>query len=161
MVLRKGWVEVAGFSLRVTGGPMANISASDSAHSSIPSPPNAGEGEKHQRRGNMRTRFLFVAAAVLLAPLVFAQNTPQVAGVEPSSGKVNDTITLTGQNLGKESVSAVFLSDDKNDFKAAVVEQSAEKIVVKVPQVKSGRYNISIQVGDKLFIKPVRFTVDE
>jgi hypothetical protein len=41
------------------------------------------------------------------------------------------------------------------------VEQSAEKIVVKVPQVKSGRYNISIQVGDKLFIKPVRFTVDE
>jgi hypothetical protein len=84
-----------------------------------------------------------------------------VAGVEPSSGKVNDSITLTGQNLGKESVSAVYLSDDKNDFKAAVVEQSAEKIVVKVPQVKSGRYNISIQVGDKLFIKPVRFTVDE
>jgi hypothetical protein len=104
---------------------------------------------------------VFLAAAVLLVPLLFAQSTPQVAGVEPSSGKVNDSITLTGQNLGKESVSAVYLSDDKNDFKAAVVEQSAEKIVVKVPQVKSGRYNISIQVGDKLFIKPVRFTVDE
>ncbi len=140
---------------------MANISASDSAPSSIPSLPSAKEGKKHQRRGNTRTRVMFLAAAVLLAPLIFAQSTPQVAGVEPSSGKVNDTITLTGQNLGKESVSAVFLSDDKNDFKAAVVEQSAEKIVVKVPQVKSGRYNISIQVGDKLFIKPVRFTVDE
>lgn len=140
---------------------MANISASDSGPISIASLPNTREGKKRQRRGNTRTRFLFLAAAVLLAPLIFAQSTPQVAGVEPASGKVNDTITLTGQNLGKESVSAVFLSDDKNDFKAAVVEQSAEKIVVKVPQVKSGRYNISIQVGDKLFIKPVRFTVDE
>jgi len=42
-----------------------------------------------------------------------------------------------------------------------VVEQGAEKIVVKVPQVKSGNYNVSIQVGDKLFIKPVRFKVQE
>jgi hypothetical protein len=140
---------------------MANISASDSSPISIASLPNTREGKNRYRCGNTRTRFLFLAAAVLLAPLTFAQNTPQVAGVDPPSGKVNDTITLTGQNLGKESVSAVFLSDDKNDFKAAVVEQSAEKIVVKVPQVKSGRYNISIQVGDKLFIKPVRFTVDE
>jgi hypothetical protein len=162
MVLRKGWVKVVGFSLRIIrGGPMANILASDSAPSSTVSLPNAREGKKHQRSGNTRTRFVFLAAAVLLVPLLFAQSTPQVAGVEPSSGKVNDSITLTGQNLGKESVSAVYLSDDKNDFKAAVVEQSAEKIVVKVPQVKSGRYNISIQVGDKLFIKPVRFTVDE
>ena len=140
---------------------MANISASDCGPSTIPSLPNARKGRKHQRSGNTRTRLVFLAAAVMLAPLIFAQSTPQVAGVEPSSGKVNDSITLTGQNLGKESVSAVYLSDDKNDFKAAVVEQSAEKIVVKVPQVKSGRYNISIQVGDKLFIKPVRFTVDE
>lgn len=140
---------------------MANISASETSPSRIPTLPNASEGKKHERGGNRRARFVFLAAAILLAPLSFAQSAPQVAGVEPPSGKVNDSITLTGQNLGKESVSAVYLSDDKNDFKAVVVEQSAEKIVVKVPQVKSGRYNISIQVGDKLFIKPVRFTVDE
>jgi hypothetical protein len=32
---------------------------------------------------------------------------------------------------------------------------------VKIPQVKAGGYNISIQVGDKLFIKPVKFKVEE
>jgi hypothetical protein len=98
---------------------------------------------------------------VLLSPLLFAQSTPQITGVEPPSGKVNDTVTISGQNLGKDAVSAVYLSDDKNDYRATVVEQGAEKIVVKVPQVKSGNYNVSIQVGDKLFIKPVRFKVQE
>jgi len=98
---------------------------------------------------------------VLLSPLLFAQNTPQITGVEPPSGKVNDSVTISGQNLGKDAVSAVYLSDDKNDYRATVVEQGAEKIIVKVPQVKSGNYNVSIQVGDKLFIKPVRFKVQE
>ncbi len=100
-------------------------------------------------------------AAVLLAPLILAQSTPQLTGVDPSSGKVNDTVTLSGQNLGKEFVSSVFLSDEKSDYKAAIVEQKADTIVVKVPDVKPGGYNVSLQVGDKIFIKPVRFTVQE
>ena len=74
---------------------------------------------------------------------------------------MNDSVTASGQNLGKDAVSAVYLSDDKNDYRATVVDQSQAKIVVKVPQVKSGNYNVSIQVGDKLFIKPVRFKVQE
>ncbi len=81
--------------------------------------------------------------------------------MDPSSGKVNDTVTVAGENLAKTEVSAVFLSDDKNDYKATVVDQTAEKIVIKVPQVKPGGYNVSIQVGDKLFIKPVKFKVLE
>ena len=85
----------------------------------------------------------------------------QVTSVDPSSGKVNDTITLAGENLGKGSVSAVFLSDDKDDYKATIVDQSADKIVAKVPQVKAGAYNVSIQVGDKLYIKPVKFRVEQ
>jgi hypothetical protein len=36
--------------------------------------------------------------------------------LEPSSGKVNASVTLAGENLGKSSVSAVFLSDDKTDY---------------------------------------------
>ncbi len=81
--------------------------------------------------------------------------------VEPSSGKVNDNITLTGDHLGKDSVSAVFLSDEKDDFKAVVVEQTDNKIIIKVPQVKPGNYNVSLQVGDKIFIEPVRFKVQQ
>ena len=110
---------------------------------------------------NARRSRLLVAAAILLSPLALAQNAAQVTSVDPSSGKVNDTITVSGNNLGKASVSSVFLSDDKSDFKAAIVDQGDDKITMKVPQVKAGDYNISIQVGDKLFIKPVKFKVQE
>ena len=109
------------------------------------------------------TLALLVAAALLtlLGPLLFAQGSPLVTGVDPSSGKVNDTVTVAGENLGKDTVSAVFLSDDKTDHKATLIEQNAEKIVMKVPQVRPGRYNISVQKGNAIYIQPVRFTVQE
>jgi len=110
-------------------------------------------------RPSKQVSFGVLAAAVLLTAFAFAQGAPRVATVMPSSGKVNDTVTLTGANLGKNSVSAVFLSDDKDDYKAQVVDQAAEKIVMKVPQVKPGSYNVSVQSADKIFIMPVRFTV--
>jgi hypothetical protein len=106
-------------------------------------------------------RWLFLAGVVLFSSLAVAQNAPQVTGVDPDSGKVNDTVTVSGSNLGKATVSSVFLSDDKNDYKAVIVEQSDDKITMKVPQVKPGDYNVSVQVGDKLFIKPVKFKVEQ
>ena len=115
---------------------------------------------RHARK-EISGKFLFLAAAILLARMVFAQSSPQITGVDPPSGKVNDTVTVMGENLGKGSVSAVFLSDDKTDYKATVVEQSDEKIVMKVPQVKPGNYNISVQVGNTVLIKPVRFSVEQ
>jgi len=96
---------------------------------------------------------------VFLTPFVLAQGSPKVTSVDPAMGKVNDTVTVIGENLGKGSVSAVFLSDDKNDSKASVVDQATEKITIKIPQVKVGSYNISIQTGDKIMILPVRFEV--
>jgi len=112
------------------------------------------------RGRNLRCAHLFLAAAILLSPLAIAQSVPSVTGVDPASGKVNDPVTVAGSDLGKGSVSAVFLSDDKDDFKATIVEQTAEKIVMKVPNVKAGDYNISVQVGDKLYIKPIKFKVE-
>ena len=38
----------------------------------------------------------------------------------------------------------MFLSDDKSDYKAIIVEQADEKLVFKVPQVKAGPYNLSV-----------------
>jgi IPT/TIG domain len=112
------------------------------------------------RNGNMRGRWVLLAAVVLFASLAVAQNAPQVTGVDPASGKVNDTVTVSGNNLGKDSVSSVYLSDDKNDYKSTIVDQSDDKITVKVPQVKAGDYNVSVQVGNNLFIKPVKFKVE-
>ena len=124
--------------------------------------PRTRAPRNHRRdlRG-MLAMFAFLAVTLLLATHVSAQAGPHVTGVDPTSGKVNDTVTVSGENLGKDGVAAVFLSDDKSDFKATIVEQAADKIIVKVPQVKPGGYNFSIQVGDNILILPVRFTVSE
>jgi hypothetical protein len=115
---------------------------------------------RHRSRNAFGVLFL-LTAVVLLAQLVVAQARPHVTMVDPQAGKVGDNVTLTGETLGKEGVSAVFLSDDTTDHKAVVVEQSAEKIVMKVPQLKAGSYNVSIQVGEQIFVLPLRFSVQE
>jgi hypothetical protein len=103
----------------------------------------------------------FLMLVILLATGVVAQNSPHVAAVAPDTGKVNDDVTITGENLGKDGVAAAYLSDDTTDFKAMIVDQAADKIVMKVPQVKAGRYNVSILVAGKIIISPFRFTVAE
>jgi IPT/TIG domain len=104
---------------------------------------------------------LFAAAllALSVAPLRAQDTAARVTGVDPATGKANDTVTIAGENLGKAKVAAVFLSDDKDDHKAVVVSQEADKIVFKVPDVKPGDYNVSIQAGNAIFIQPIKFTV--
>jgi hypothetical protein len=140
---------------------MATLSAGGPGFGKFSFFSNMRNKNSNERSGNMRRWWLFLAGVILFSSLAVAQNAPQVTGVDPASGKVNDTLTVSGNNLGKGSVSSVYLSDDKNDYKAAIVDQSDDKITVKVPQVKAGDYNVSIQVGDKLFIKPVKFKVEE
>ena len=122
--------------------------------------PLAGERSRSARR-------LILVSAILAFALFFvftllpatAQTNSRITAVDPASGKVNDTVTVTGDSLGKAAVSGVFLSDDQNDHKATIVDQETGKIVFKVPEVKAGDYNVSIQVGTSLLIQPVRFTV--
>ena len=119
---------------------------------------------RHSQRRHSRNRVgLFLVAAVAVAglfiPASLAQDIVRVTGVDPATGKANDIVTVAGENLGKGKVSAVFLSDDKDDHKASVVSQEADKIVIKVPDVKPGSYNVSIQTGNSIFIQPIRFTV--
>jgi len=140
---------------------MAHFSANDSGSGNSAFRLSARGRVAERRAANACRSLALLAAAVLMAPSLIAQGNAEVTAVDPSSGKVNDSVTLTGENLGKGSVAAVYLSDDTQDFKAAIVDQSNEKIVMKVPQVKSGNYHVSVQVGDKILIKPIRFTVEE
>jgi hypothetical protein len=118
-------------------------------------------------RGELRFRGIYakglalLAASILLASLVFAQPQGHITNIDPMSGKVNDDVTLSGEKLGKGSVTSVFLSDDKNDYKATIVSQADDKIVVKVPRVKPGVYNLSLGTASTIMILPVRFTVQE
>ena len=138
---------------------MANSPACDPGSSRFSYLSVAENGTASRLRMFLKISFIAVLLLLCLAPRVGGQNSPKIDAVAPAAGKVNDSVTLTGQNLGKDSVSAVYLSDDKEDYKATMVEQGSGKIVLKVPDVKSGRYNISIQEGDKILILPVRFTV--
>jgi|ERR1700674_18270 hypothetical protein len=141
---------------------MANVPTGHSGPSAILSLSGQGAATRRVRSKPINWKFGVAASAILLlslATFVPAQSSPKVTTLNPAAGKVNDSVTLTGENLGKDSVSAVFLSDDKDDYKATVVEQGGQKIILKVPQVKAGAYNISIQEGDKIFILPLRFTV--
>jgi hypothetical protein len=140
---------------------MATLSAGGPVFGKISAIPLTGRAQSFRRGWSLSKRWLILAAFVAVASAAVAQNTPNITAVDPASGKVNDTVTVTGNNLGKAAVSSVYLSDDKSDFKAAIVDQGDEKITMKIPQVKAGDYNISLQVGDKLFIKPVKFKVQE
>jgi hypothetical protein len=106
--------------------------------------------------------FVLALAAVFAIALMpaTAQTNSRITAVDPGTGKVNDSVTVTGEALSKSTVSGIFLSDDQNDHKATIVDQEAGKIVFKVPEVKAGPYNVSIQVGNSLLIQPVRFTVE-
>jgi hypothetical protein len=103
---------------------------------------------------------LMAFGTVLISVPALAQQGSRITSVDPTSGKVSDQVTAAGDKLGKASVSGIFLSDAKNDYKATVVSQADDKIVFKVPQVKAGGYNVTIQVGASLLIEPVRFTVE-
>ncbi len=140
---------------------MANSRACDPSSSRFAHLSGVENGTAWPARRRMILKISFIAIVLLfcLAPRAGGQNAPKITAVAPAAGKVNDSVTLTGENLGKDSVSAVFLSDDKDDYKATLVEQGNGKIILKVPEVKSGGYNISIQEGDKILILPVRFTV--
>ena len=119
--------------------------------------------QRFARGRNYGAIALLLAAFFVAMPPRMAlarQDAPTMQAVDPTSGKVNDNITVTGANLGKASVSAVFLSDEKDDYKAVIVDQSDTKIVMKVPQVKPGSYNVSYQKGNAIYIQPIRFTVE-
>jgi hypothetical protein len=110
---------------------------------------------------SIRARYALLAVTLFLSTLSLAQTPSRITHIEPGTGKVDDSVTASGDNLAKPAVGGVFLSDDKNDYKATIVEQGADKIVMKVPHVAPGGYNVSIQVGTQIFIQPVRFTVEQ
>lgn len=109
---------------------------------------------------HLRTAVCIVSLLLSSAWLV-AQGSPRVTGVEPIAAKIGATVTVIGENLGKGNVSAVYLSDSSDDHKVVVVDQTSEKIVVRIPKVKAGDYNVSIQIKNDILIQPVRLSVEE
>ncbi len=111
------------------------------------------------RKMNASLILPLVVATIFFAQLALAQGRPKVTALDPNMGKVDDSLTLMGEHLNKELVTGVYFSDDTSDFPAAIMDQATEKIVVKVPKIKAGNYNLSIKVGEQILILPLRYMV--
>jgi hypothetical protein len=113
----------------------------------------------------MKTLLRLALCAAALAIVAFAQDSPRMKSVEPTSGKAGDEMTVSGENLDKKFVKEVYLTDGKTDLKMEVTSQEAEAIKAKVPAgAKPGRYSLMVLTAEKtpkLVEQPVKFTVEQ
>jgi len=110
-------------------------------------------------------QLLRMALAAAVLPVLWAQTLmPRMISVEPTSGKVGDVLTVTGENLEKTHVAEVFLTDGKNDLKVPVTEQGATTLKFRIPpNVKPGRFALMILTAGKdpkYIEQPVKVTVE-
>ena len=108
----------------------------------------------------------FVVSAVVAAMLVvYAQQAmPRMSTVEPGNCKAGDVITVAGENLEKDQVAKVYLTDGKNDFEVQIVEQAATSVKFKIPAKATGRLALMVLTTGKdakLMEQPVKLQIDE
>lgn len=104
---------------------------------------------------------LFLLA--LSAALIAQDKSPRLTTVTPDSGKPAETYLVAGENLAKDAVKELYLTDGKDDMKVEIVEQKEESIQFKVPgKTKPGRYSLMVLTADgKRFLEqPVKLTIE-
>ena len=107
-----------------------------------------------------------IALLVAACSAAFAQQAmPRMASVEPQNGKVGDVMVVTGENLQKDAVAKVYLTDGTVDVQVDISEQSDKEIKFKIPaKAKPGRLALMVLTGGKepkLIEQPVKITIDE
>ena len=116
-----------------------------------------------------RATFCVLLLSLVLAPVYAArdpQPTPLMRVIEPTNAKAGDPVTVTGENLGKETVTEVYLTDrtDTGKFKVTVDSQTATEIKFKVPSnIKPGKYWVMVlaNLAEPLLIEePVRIVIE-
>lgn len=111
---------------------------------------------------------LAVLAFLVLAalPLAAQETLPRFVTVDPMNGKIGDTATVNGENIGKAVVAELYLTDGKNDLKCVILDQTDTAIKFTIPKgAKSGiSYKLMVLTKGKepkLIEQPVRYTIDE
>ena len=91
---------------------------------------------------------------------------PRMASVDPDSGKVGDIIVVTGENLQKDYVAKVYLTDGKNDTQVEILEQTATTIKFKIPAKAANGQRLALMVltvgkDAKYIEQPVKVSIGE
>jgi len=106
---------------------------------------------------------LFVCLLSLLA-LLGAQGMARMNSVEPSSVKAGAEATVNGENLDKNTVTEIYITDGSSDIKLQIVQQSAASIKFRVPAgTKAGRFSMMLLTtgaDPKLIEQPVKLNVE-
>ena len=114
-----------------------------------------------QMKLSLVVSLLFVAVLVAYAQ----QAMPRMTTVEPGNGKSGDVLAVAGENLQKEQVAKVYLTDGKNDVVVDIVEQSATSIKFKIPaKIAAGRFALMVLTTGKdakYMEQPVKVTVEQ
>lgn len=89
--------------------------------------------------------------------------TPMMRILEPTLAKAGDLVLVSGENLGREFVSEVYLSDGKQDQKVRITEQTDVSLKFVVPAAcKPGKYGIIVLLNKPdavLLEEPLKLTV--
>lgn len=91
------------------------------------------------------------------------QAMPRMVSAEPAAGKVGDMVAVTGENLTKDAVAKVYLTNGKDDYEVAITEQTATSIKFKIPAKATGRLALMVLTAgkdSKLIEQPVKVTVE-
>jgi hypothetical protein len=71
--------------------------------------------------------------------------TPLIKVVEPDSAKPGDEVTVSGTNLAKANVAAVYLTQGEKTIKVKVTSQTDTEVKFTVPiDLKTGRFGIMV-----------------
>jgi hypothetical protein len=93
---------------------------------------------------------LTLALVVAIIPAVCAGTrdtspTPMIKVIQPDSAKAGDEVTVSGTNLAKETVAAVYLTQGDKNIKVKVTSQTDTDVKFSVPgDIKTGRFGIMV-----------------
>ena len=94
------------------------------------------------------------------------QPMPKMVTVDPLNGKAGDVIVATGENLQKDAVAKLYLTDGKNDIPCEMLEQTDTTIKFKIPPKAPQGARLTVMVltagkDAKLIEQPVKVEIDE
>ena len=102
--------------------------------------------------------------SLVLSVILLAQTkSPRLATVTPDTGNSSVSYTAAGENLTKDSIKDLYITNGKDDIKVEIVSQKDDSIVFKVPaSTKPGRYSLMILTADgKQFLEqPVKLNIE-
>jgi len=111
----------------------------------------------------MKLSFVLALLFAACVPTFAQQAMPRMTTVEPQNGKAGDVIAVSGENLQKDTVAKVYLTDDKNDIEVTITEQSEKEIKFKIPAKAAGRLSLMVLTAGKdakLIQQPVKLQID-